>query len=571
MIVDFLRSHSEVQVVINRIVETQLLWRSANSQNLHVSDEEFLDAHSWIIKDGFFKTQSQILSGLTVAHAERYGGLGVSTNGGGARVVNVHGVQLKGVGANLLAGRDTPHSHSYGGLDIQGAAKEIIYSSILNAISPVGAQHIYGLILLDRVSAVHEGLPSPSVILVREKCLRMGQLLPCLDFRPKSDSAKAITADYYRMLALYKQIGLRFGVSSLYIILQDFLDKAADQLTFMKFAKISHNALIPSNISMDGRLLDTSTCSFVLSGSNFGQLTSVMEEPEIPIRVASEILYLIKKFSGREDASIHFSKLYREKYKQYIFINAGFVLAIDRHMAIRLSSHSAWQRFAHKFHSVLVAGCAEKTHTMPTVDGRDLANDMLVGSLFSVLHSREIPHGSQFLRNMASDLNSIIETCYAAFEGHFPSPTEFRTVIVLQMLKRAFLSSFYFITYIGRTIDDRGADGDVNGILDAINVCEEACKWIFESVDSDICTIYADEHIVIYLSFEDQLIYRKGSNDTSERIGGFSELSKLLVNAEYAYVVLGYDFLPFMKRLCAFFSQDTTDTFDGVKNVFSRS
>src|SRR5690606_31109938 len=114
--------------------------------------------------------------------AERYGGFGLGTNGGGARVANINDAQIKGIGANALAGQGAPKSHSYGGLDIQSAVKEIIYSRLLNKISPIGAQAIQGLILLDEVSALHNGKKAPSVLMVREPVARPGHFLPCANF-----------------------------------------------------------------------------------------------------------------------------------------------------------------------------------------------------------------------------------------------------------------------------------------------------------------------------------------------------------------------------------------------------
>lgn len=569
MILDELRNQCEIPVRINKVIDTKLLWRSRSAfghQNL--SDEEFLETYSWVIKDSFFRSVNQISNEQSVGTAERYGGIGISTNGGGARVVNFSGAQLKGVGANQLAGNDTPSSHSYGGLDIQGAAKEIIYSAVLNRISPVGAQQVHGMIYLDSHSAVHEGTPSPAVILIREQCIRMGQFLPCRDFREKPEFAGSIKADHHRILSLYKMIDGKIGLSEFYIMLQNFLDKSADQLSFLKFAKLSHNALTPSNISTDGRLLDTSTCSFVLAGSNFGQLTCVMEEPEVPTLVISEILYLINKYSLRNEIGEHLTKLYREKYQQYMWINAGFVLAIERDISIRLSSLPAWKKFSHMFHSLVLVGCAEKTHSLPTSEAKDLANEMLSGSLFALFHRLEVPENLKFMRDLSLELKIIFKAAYGVFEGLFVSRHIFLTSIFIQILKRAYLSSFFYITYIGHAIDESCKYSTTEETVKIIKCCEDTADWIYESVSSEVTTIYLDSEKTLFYKRSDGKIYFKLFDCSPIEIGTFSDLRNFVSNSTDKYIIMDYDFKSFIEKICAFFCFNKSQSFNGVKDVF---
>lgn len=155
MLIELANPFNQLPVEMNKISGTNLLWRN-RSANCNISDEEFLDNYSWVVKNSSFAETSKSHSNVTkTMFAERYGGFGIGTNGGGARVVNVDNAQIKGVGANALVGDGALKSHSYGGLEIQGAIKEIIYSQLLNKISPVGVQTINGLIFLDHKSALH--------------------------------------------------------------------------------------------------------------------------------------------------------------------------------------------------------------------------------------------------------------------------------------------------------------------------------------------------------------------------------------------------------------------------------
>ncbi len=156
MLIELAASFNQLPVDVNKVSSTHLLWRDQYAScNGSISDSKFVDNYSWAVKNNFFTDKSRSHSDITqTMFAERYGGFGIGTNGGGARVVNINNAQIKGVGSNALAGDGALRSHSYGGLDIQGAVKEVIYSRLLNKISPIGVQNISGLIFLDQTSAL---------------------------------------------------------------------------------------------------------------------------------------------------------------------------------------------------------------------------------------------------------------------------------------------------------------------------------------------------------------------------------------------------------------------------------
>jgi len=467
-----------------------------------------------------------------------------------------------------LAGDGALRSHSYGGLDIQGAIKEVIYSQLLNKISPVGVQTINGLIFLDNKSALHNDSATPSVLMVRELIARPSHFLPCLNFRLKPEHRTLMRSDYSRVLGIYQGIGKQALLSEFYALIQHFLDKCADQLSFFRMARLSHNALTPSNISMDGRVLDTALCSFVVSGTNYGQVTSYFEEPSTPALIAKDWFYLINKFLFEEPVAEHFLMLYEEKFYQYAHVNMGYVFGLDREMSTKFSSTMEWKKVSSRLLSLLSMGSPTKTSTLPTVDSVDFVNDILTASLYSIMNNQDINKASKFLTEFTQDLNSLLIMMSESLGWHGQSEKSFYKTFTIQTLKRAILSSYFFITYIGRTVDDNCATGSIENTAQIINENDHISSWIYENLLSERSTLYSGNGVTFeYSSETDEYLYH-GKDGSEQRFCDIASLQSIIDASVNDYIVQRYDFAPFLKRLIALLSGDAPNSFNGVKNVF---
>lgn len=568
MLIELAASFNQLPVEMNKISNTHLLWRN-RSPNCELSDDEFVDNYSWVVKNSSFAETFKSNSNVSkTMFAERYGGFGIGTNGGGARVVNINNAQIKGVGANALAGDGALRSHSYGGLDIQGAIKEIIYSQLLNKISPIGVQTINGLIFLNHKSALHNDGAAPSVLMVRELIARPSHFLPCLNFRLKPEHRTLMRSDYSRVMGIYKSIGKQALLSDFYALIQHFLDRCADQLSFFRMARLSHNALTPSNISMDGRVLDTALCSFIVSGSNYGQVTSYFEEPSAPALIAKDWFYLISKFLFEKPVAEHFLMLYEEKFYQYAHINIGFIFGLDREMSTKFSSTMEWKRVSSRLLSLLSMGSSTKTSTLPTVDSVDFVNDILTASLYSIMNNQEISKASKFLTEFTQDLNSLLIMMSESLGWHGQSEKSFYKAFTIQTIKRAILSSYFFITYIGRTVDDNCAAGAIENTAQIINENDDISSWIYENLLSERSTLYSGNGVSIeYSSEADEYLYH-GIDGSTCRFSDARSLQNIIDSNGADYIVQRYDFVPYIKRLIALLSGDAPNSFNGVKNVF---
>jgi len=559
-----------IPVGLHKVTGTELLWRCRSDSEIGaLEDETFLDSYSRVTRNGFFTDHSRIREDGETGYAERYGGVGIGCNGGGARVANFSGAQVKGVGANALAGRDAPRSHSYGGLDLQSAAKEIVYSTLLNRISPVGAQRMHGLILLDRQSAELNAKKTCSVLLVREPGVRPAHFLPCTDFRPKPEFRSVLRSDYSRIRSIYTSIPKSGGVSGFYIFVQEFLDRAADQLSFFRMAKISHNALVPSNFLIDGKVMDTSLCSFVNAGQNYGQVTSYFEEPNVPLMVVGEMFHLVRKFTFTKVDPQHFGQLYIERFQQYSCLNTGFTFGIGRGLATRFSATPEWRKVSARLQSIMVLGRGEKSHKLPTVDAPDIASDMLAACLFSLAAGVPVQKGGKFIAGLADDLRALVDKLYPAFEEQFRSQAAFLNVFAIQTLKRAYLSSYFFITYVGKAIDDAGDDGDERKVIDIVHTAELVSGWIYEEITDRKCTLFASGDCRILFDGVGGTFQVHDGGGLRQQIDDPAVFVEYVRRDPASFRIHGYDFVPFLTSIGAFFARNAAGSFRGIKNVFS--
>ena len=79
--------------------------------------------------------------------ADRYGGDGIRNHGGGVRCAIWRGMQIKGVGANILgSNKQTDFFHSYGGASLQEGIRDSLWGEVCNVALPYGGVRVAGLV-----------------------------------------------------------------------------------------------------------------------------------------------------------------------------------------------------------------------------------------------------------------------------------------------------------------------------------------------------------------------------------------------------------------------------------------
>ncbi|XAO70978.1 MAG: hypothetical protein AAYR33_08105 [Acetobacteraceae bacterium] len=157
-------------------------------------------------------------------------------------------VQIKGIGRNPLAGLAGRAAHHYGGLLLDQAAIEIVFSMLVDKILPYGACPIYGLAITgidfkfdERVAdlAAWRRQGGKGALLFRKPLLRPAHFLQNrayvpLDHRPV----------LYNDLERCRIVALRaIAKRSFHRWLEDFTVRAAQQFAYATIYCLMHSAL----------------------------------------------------------------------------------------------------------------------------------------------------------------------------------------------------------------------------------------------------------------------------------------------------------------------------------------
>jgi hypothetical protein len=241
--------------------------------------------------------------------AERYGGQGLGSNGGGVRCGLLNGVQAKGIGRNPLAGRDADFFHSYGGASLNEGMAEAIWGEVIHSALPHGACRVFGLITTGtRVPLL---APKPGqdpttarALIVRQALLRPAHYMRSPYFDPVDDRITIISdTDRTRaaVATLSKTLHSIYNAQDapLNDMLHTMFGRAAEQLAAARAKRIMHGSLIDSNWSLDGRWLDFGTTStlpdhgryFISPGS-----PDFLHEHMILRRTMKDFIFYLRKY-----------------------------------------------------------------------------------------------------------------------------------------------------------------------------------------------------------------------------------------------------------------------------------
>lgn len=251
--------------------------------------------------------------------AERYGGKGISGNGGGVRCGWMGDMTVKGIGRTELAGQDTPFWHSYGGASMREAIREVVWGETFHAALPYGAVRVEAIIGTGTSVPLHYtdslgGDTCPRALILRRPFLRPAHYMRSLFFQPSPGFSEKYASDAIRTAAAVRQleIGLRAalqgtGSATIVEILHVAARRYASQLAVSRAKRLLHGSVTPSNITLDGRFLDFGMTSAV---SDHGRIIIARGWPdpwtqhEPMARALGELSFYLRKYDqihGLED------------------------------------------------------------------------------------------------------------------------------------------------------------------------------------------------------------------------------------------------------------------------------
>ncbi len=306
-----------------------------------------LNAYSYAISVGPKPGKGQ--SSVKKFMAERYGGDGILTNGGGGRC-GFDGIwQLKGIGPNQLVGKEVDAAHGDGNLCLDTAIYESIWSEIINAVLPFGA--IRTIAILDTGRTYEErGIETPRGLLVRQSVVRPAHFIRATFFEEKQvnglcKDAQRVKASIAKLVDFLPGEGAMSKASSVSERLESgFLELAArfaEQFAAAKAKHIIHYNVSASNLSLDGAWLDLSGTR-IFSNLIEGYRTDIdrFNTEHFPaVESLKSLSYYLGKYSVitvEESACIldktvnHFAQKYGKQLSLYQVAQAGFPLWILR-------------------------------------------------------------------------------------------------------------------------------------------------------------------------------------------------------------------------------------------------
>jgi len=305
--------------------------------------DAILAAYSYVIKPGEQGVESGPLNKTFMA--ERYGGDGILSNGGGGRC-GFDGVwQLKGLGPNPLVGHDVDPGHGDGNLSLDTAIYESIWAEIIQAVLPFGATRTVAILDTGQVYTSYKGVQKRG-LLIRQPVVRPAHFIRSVYFRQKrldslGEDAQRVK-DVIHKLVEFLPASVTPGTAEsldgrLENGLVELAGRYAKQFAASHAKHIIHYNVSASNVSINGAWLDLSGVCLFTDFVNCDRLSIDRFNNEyVPaLQSIQSLCYYLSKYAVAtteacmrmwDAAAVHFSKTYAQHLNLYQVAQAGFPL-----------------------------------------------------------------------------------------------------------------------------------------------------------------------------------------------------------------------------------------------------
>jgi hypothetical protein len=331
--------------------------------------------------------------------AERYGGPGISINGGGVRCGNVNGFQIKGVGPTELAGVGADYWHSYGGASLKEALRETIWGEVFNQALPFGAVTVEAIIVING-SEVELPYPAsngkktcPRALIIRPQFVRPAHYLRAPLFRPSQQFKASNVTDTERTQAAIQSLRAELihilaatPQTSVVDLLTQTYQRYAAQVAAARAKRLFHGSLSASNIALDGRLVDFGMSSSV---SDHGRIIITRGCPDAWMQHSilagsiHDLAFFIRKYSNLILDHIEVSRVVMNAFQRTLddrfAVEILKLTGVPEQRLLSLSN-SELQQFFKPFLRIIEAGnrepfkllspCPDYVPCMPTQMGR---------------------------------------------------------------------------------------------------------------------------------------------------------------------------------------------------------
>lgn len=343
-----------------------------NNKNLghNLTDLEIISKYNYVTIDTSQKSDN--LLDTKIFYAERYGGDGISTNGGGGRCGFDGVFHSKGLGPNQLVG-DRPrdrygNSHANGFLSLDVAIYESIWSEIINIALPYGAVRTVAVINLE-CDFEEPDITLPRGLLIRMPAVRPAHFIRALYFKEKkldalSEDAKRVKLAIQKLVDFLPESNLASPAKTLdenlAYRLSELASRYAKQFAAARAKRIFHQSISASNITLDGAWMDLAGSTVFSNdmwweGFNIKHFLMEYEPATDSIREICFYLYkyqMVTMENSNKLASLALATFNREYVKNLSIYNAaqsGFPIDILE----TLSDNVYFSRFSDLLNKIL--------------------------------------------------------------------------------------------------------------------------------------------------------------------------------------------------------------------------
>lgn len=539
---------------------------------------QFFEEISFVVPDNEFFEEITLNKSISKsAMAERYGGMGVGVNGGGARSGNIGNFQIKGIGRNLLAGQTCDHWHSYGGLNLIDAIYETINSQVYGKILPIGVAQVYGILITGEKTAVLPGSEEKSLedrrgygaLLIREPCVRPAHYFPCPNFHLQSADQKRLCSDTNRVRKVSADLASIFN-NEKYFVLQigKFVSNYASQLAFSRAARIYHGSMSPSNMCLDGRWLDLTNTTFLEGGKNNAGLIPFYSEPEQIGYFIEEFFHTYSKYNQlnlNPAALLHY---YRRQFQSYFVLHCSYVLGINIQIIPGGSENIYLQDLA-SIISEAIGSSNSVTTIRPLMYREDdpilsLLNGIFI-SIFNLEDSIPLINKSNVKQvnhhNLSKSLVSLLRECYEEITAPTMSFISFIKTTAYVSIKRALIMEYFFMGRLENYIYEIVKGGVESEFLKVIENSIEIASWSFglnETPNKKIDNLVSLSSVVLFKSgsasiefnyIKASYSYNCGNEEHQKYFESCSEAINYFKTRNHSLVFSEYDFSKYLNRL----------------------
>ncbi|MFT0474871.1 hypothetical protein ACMSI6_13145 [Pseudomonas antarctica] len=319
----------------------------------NLSESALLSGYNYVIAGSDAEVERAVEK--KIFHAERYGGDGILTNGGGGRCGYDGIFHLKGLGANQLVGarpRDGyGNSHGNGFLSLDIAIYESIWAEIIDIALPHGSVRSAAVIDLE-VDFKEPDQIHPRGLLVRVPAVRPAHFIRAVYFKEKkhgdlSEDAKRVMLVVRKLVHFLPKKGGEEFVGSmerrLEIGMVELAKRFANQFAASRAKRIFHQSISASNVTLDGAWMDlagATVFSNVLWWDGFN-ISRFMNEYSPAMESLQSMCFYLSKYKVIsvahsndiwEKSVVAFTREYEHHLHVYTAVQVGFPLRVIQDM-----------------------------------------------------------------------------------------------------------------------------------------------------------------------------------------------------------------------------------------------